>query len=476
MNEIKCPSCGKVFKIDESSYDSIVKQIRDHEFEKELTERDKNFQVEKDNAVKLAEANTKEKLNDEISKLKLEVSNLQNKIDLAESEKQTAVQNAVSKREKELNDKISELTLNNTALKNKVEFAESEKETAIQNAVSKKEKELSEKISELTLDNTNLKNDIKLKESESKLAIEKAVSDKDKTIESLNSQIQLSQKEFELKEKNNKESYAIALKQKDEMIEYYKDMKAKFSTKMVGESLEQYCSNEFNKIRSLFPNAEFGKDNDASSGSKGDFIFRDYDDEGNEIVSIMFEMKNQNEETASKHKNIDFLKELDKDRNEKKCEYAVLVSLLELDNDLYNGGITDASNYYPKMYITRPQSFISIITLLRSAALKSVDVKKELLIAQRTSVDITNFEDNLNEFKEGFARNYKLASDNFNKAIDEIDKTIDHLNKVRDSLVKSDNNLRLANKKSEDLSIKKLTNNAPSVREAFEKVKEEKNN
>ncbi len=434
MNEIKCPSCGKVFQIDEASYDSIVKQIRDHEFEKEIVEREKNYQLDKENAVKLAEANTKEKLNEEISKLKLEMSLLQNKVEKAESEKETAVQNAVNKTEKELNSKINELIL----------------------------------------DNNSLKNDLKLKESENKLAIEKAIADKDKTIDNLTNQIELSKKEYELNEKKEKESYAIALKQKDEMIEYYKDMKAKFSTKMVGESLEKYCDKSFNEIRSLFPNAQFGKDNDASSGSKGDFIFRDFDDEGNEIVSIMFEMKNQNEETASKHKNVDFLKELDKDRNEKKCEYAVLVSLLELDNDLYNGGITDASHIYPKMYIVRPQSFISIITLLRSAALKSIDIKKELLIAQRTSVDITNFEDNLNEFKEGFARNYKLASDNFGKAIDEIDKTIDHLNKVRDSLLKSDNNLRLANKKSEDLSIKKLTNNAPSVREAFEKIKEKK--
>ena len=431
MNEIKCPECGKVFQIDETSYDSIVKQIRDHEFEKEIEIREKSFQSDKESAVKLAEANTKEKLNEEISKLKLEISSLQNKVEIADKEKESAIQTAVTKVENELNNKINTLEM----------------------------------------DNNNLKNDLKLKESESKLAIEKALSEKDKTIDSLNNKIELSKKEFELTEKNNKESFQLELKKKDEMIEYYKDMKAKFSTKMVGESLEQYCDKAFNEIRTLFPNCEFGKDNDARTGSKGDFIFRDFDDEGNEVISIMFEMKNQNEETASKHKNTDFLKELDKDRKEKNCEYAVLVSLLELDNDLYNGGITDVSHIYPKMYIVRPQSFISIITLLRSAALKSIDIKKQLLIAQRTSVDITNFEDNLNEFKEGFARNYRLASDNFNKAIDEIDKTIDHLNKVRDSLVKSDNNLRLANKKSEDLSIKRLTSNAPSVREAFDNLK-----
>ena len=431
MNEIKCPECGKVFQIDETSYDSIVKQIRDHEFEKEIEIREKSFQSDKESAVKLAEANTKEKLNEEISKLKLEISSLQNKVEIADKEKESAIQTAVTKVENELNNKINTLEM----------------------------------------DNNNLKNDLKLKESESKLTIEKALSEKDKTIDSLNNKIELSKKEFELTEKNNKESFQLELKKKDEMIEYYKDMKAKFSTKMVGESLEQYCDKAFNEIRTLFPNCEFGKDNDARTGSKGDFIFRDFDDEGNEVISIMFEMKNQNEETASKHKNTDFLKELDKDRKEKNCEYAVLVSLLELDNDLYNGGITDVSHIYPKMYIVRPQSFISIITLLSSAALKSIDIKKQLLSAQRTSVDITNFEDNLNEFKEGFARNYRLASDNFNKAIDEIDKTIDHLNKVRDSLVKSDNNLRLANKKSEDISIKRLTSNAPSVREAFDNLK-----
>ena len=431
MNEIKCPSCGKVFKIDESSYESIVNQIRDHEFNKELENREKVYQNEKESAIKLAESNVKEKLNDEISKLKIEIASLQNKI----------------------------------------ESAEKEKENAIVNATFKIEKELKEKINELELNNNNLKNDLKLKESENKLEIEKALSEKDKKIEELNGKIVLTQKEYELNNQKEKESHAIALRQKDEMIEYYKDMKARFSTKMVGESLEQYCSTKFNQLRSLFPNAYFDKDNDSSSGSKGDFIFRDFDEDGNELISIMFEMKNENETTATKHKNEDFLKELDKDRREKKCEYAVLVSLLELDNDLYNGGIMDMSHKYEKMYVIRPQSFISIITLLRSAALKSISIKKELIIAKQTSIDITNFENNLNVFKEGFSRNYKLASDNFTKAINEIDNTIDHLNKVKDALMKTDNNLRLANKKSEELTIKKLTNNSPTMREAFEKVK-----
>ena len=394
MNEIKCPNCGKVFQIDESSYESIVKQIRDHEFEKEINEREKQYLNEKESAIKLAESKVSEKLQEEINKLNLE--------------------------------------------------------------------------------NNNLKNDIKLKETENKLEIEKAISDKEKTINELENKIKLSNQENELDKKKTKENYDLLLKQKDETIEFYKDMKLKQSTKMVGESLEQHCSIEFERIRPLFKNAEFGKDNDAKTGSKGDFIFRDFDDDGNEIVSIMFEMKNENDETATKHKNKDFFKELDKDRKEKNCEYAVLVSLLEIDNELYNNGITDVSHEYEKMYVIRPQLFVPIITLIRSAALKSLDYKKELMIAKNTSVDISNFEENLNIFKEGFSRNYRLASENFAKAIEEIDKTIDHLNKVRESLLKSDNNLRLANNKAEDLSIKKLTHNSPTMKEQFDKLKEKK--
>ena len=434
MNEIKCPNCGKVFQIDESSYESIVKQIRDHEFEKEITEREKQYINDKESAIKIAESKISEKLQEEINKLNIENLNLKNKVD-----------NSIK-----------------------------EKEIAIKEATNKIEKDLNEKINSLELDNNNLKNDIKLKESENKLEIEKALSDKDKTINELENKIKLTNQENELDKKKTKENYDLLLKQKDETIEFYKDMKLKQSTKMVGESLEQHCSIEFERIRPLFKNAEFGKDNDAKTGSKGDFIFRDYDDDGNEIVSIMFEMKNENDETATKHKNKDFFKELDKDRKEKNCEYAVLVSLLEIDNDLYNNGITDVSHEDEKMYVIRPQLFVPMITLIRSAALKSLDYKKELMIAKNTSVDISNFEENLNIFKEGFSRNYRLASENFAKAIEEIDKTIDHLNKVRDSLLKSDNNLRLANNKAEDLSIKKLTHNAPSMKEQFDKLKEKK--
>ena len=389
MNEIKCPNCGKVFQIDESSYESIVKQIRDHEFEKEITTREKQFEQDKENAVKIAEAKTKEKLIEEIN--------------------------------------------------------------------------------ELTLSKTKLENDLKLKDSENKLAIEKAVSEKDKSIDELKNQIELSKKEFELKEKSINESHSLEIKQKDEMIEYYKDLKTSLSTKMVGETLEQHCQIEFNRLRPLFPKAYFEKDNDAKTGSKGDFIFRDFDDDGIEIISIMFEMKNENDTTATKHKNEDFFKELDKDRKEKNCEYAVLVSLLEKDNELYNGGITDVSYKYPKMYVIRPQSFIAIITLLRSAALNALDYKRQLVVAQNTNIDISNFEENMNAFKEGFSRNYRLASEKFNKAIEEIDKTIDHLQKTKEALLSSENNLRLANSKAEDLTIKKLTSNSPTMRDLFEK-------
>ena len=273
-----------------------------------------------------------------------------------------------------------------------------------------------------------------------------------------------------MKEKNTKEKYELELKNKDEMIGYYRDLKAKLSTKMIGETLEQHCNAEFARIRPMFSSKTyFEKDNDAKTGSKGDFIFRDYDDEGNEIVSIMFEMKNEADETATKHKNEDFFKELDKDRKEKQCEYAVLVSLLEADNEIYNDGIVDVSYKYEKMYVVRPQFFVPIITLLRNSSLKSLEYKKQLIQMQNQNIDISNFEKNMNIFKEGFSKNYKLASDKFNKAIEEIDKTIDHLNKTREALLSSDRNLRLANDKAQDLTIKKLVKNNKTMAEMFGK-------
>ena len=433
MNKIKCPKCGEVFQIDEANYESIVNQIRNHEFKKEIEEIEKQYKKEQETAVKMAEINTEKTKTEEINNLKLQIQQLQHEIKTTEIEKEKI------KKETEL----------------------------------KIEQELNKKIEELTLNKKDLENTIKLNEKEKTIEIEKAINDKEKDIQTLKNQIELEKKEYQIKEKSLIENYALTIKQKDEMINYYKDLKTSLSTKMVGETLEQHCSIEFEKIRSLFPNAEFGKDNDASSGSKGDFIYRDYDEEKNEIISIMFEMKNENEETQTKHKNKDFFKELNKDRIEKKCEYAVLVSLLEKDNELYNAGITDVSHEYPKMYVVRPQSFISIITLLRGASMKSLEYKKQLRQIKNQNIDIQNFEENMNNFKESFGKNYRLASEKFKKAIEEIDKTIDHLQKTKESLLSSENNLRLANNKAEDLTIKKLTNNSETMKKMFEELKKE---
>ena len=410
MNEIKCPNCGTVFKIDEKQYDSIVKQVRDSEFKNEIASRQEQYENDKKQAIKLAENELEKQMTEQLKAKDLEIIKLR----------------------EELNNKkqLEETVLENTKIKTANEYKEE-------------------------IANLNLK----IKELEN---------EKDKNISNLKNQIELDNKEYALKEKNLKDVYENKLKDKDEMIAYYKDMKARQSTKMIGESLEVHCNNEFNTLRPLFPNAYFEKDNDAKSGSKGDFIFRDYDDEKTEVVSIMFEMKNEADMTATKHKNEDFFKELDKDRREKNCEYAVLVSLLEIDNDYYNTGIVDVSHRYPKMYVIRPQFFIPLITLIRGAALNSLKYKKEMITLQNQNIDISHFEENMNAFKSGFARNYRLASEKFSKAIDEIDKTIDHLQKTKEALLSSDKNLRLANNKAEELTIKKLTANSPTMAKLFE--------
>lgn len=420
MNEIKCPNCGTVFKIDEKQYDSIVKQVRDSEFKSEIATRQEQYEKDKNQAIKLAENELEKKLSTMLKEKDLEITKLNEEL----------------KSKKQLEDSLVENTKIKTANEYKEEIA---------------------------------KLNIKIKELEN---------EKDKNISSLKSQLELDSKEYALKEKNIKDVYENKLKDKDEMIAYYKDMKARQSTKMIGESLEVHCNNEFNTLRPLFPNAYFEKDNDARTGSKGDFIFRDYDDEKTEIVSIMFEMKNEADMTATKHKNEDFFKELDKDRKEKKCEYAVLVSLLEIDNDYYNTGIVDVSYRYPKMYVIRPQFFIPLITLIRGAALNALEYKKEMLVLQNQNIDISHFEENMNTFKSGFAKNYRIASEKFSKAIEEIDKTIDHLQKTKDALISSDRNLRLANNKAEELTIKRLTKNSPTMAKLFEEQnkKDEENN
>ena len=424
MNEIKCPNCGQVFQIDETSYESILRQVRDDEFNKQINAREKQYKDEKENEIKLAEAHIREELQKQISNKDMELSNLKNQV--ANIEEQTK-----NKLDKEYQDKLNQ-----------------------------KNTEILELTNKLELNATN-----------SKLEINKALSEKEQKITELSSELELKNKEYELREKNIKESYDIQLKNKDEQIEYYKDFKAKQSTKMIGESLEQHCSDSFNSLRPLFPNAYFEKDNDARTGSKGDFIYRDYDEDGNEIVSIMFEMKNEADETATKHKNEDFFKELDKDRREKSCEYAVLVTLLEMDNDLYNNGIVDVSHKYDKMYVVRPQFFIPLITLIRNLSSKSLEYRKELELIKNQNIDITNFESRMEQFKNDFGRNYRLASEKFKKAIDEIDKSISSLQKTKEALLSSENNLRLANGKAEDLTIKKLTRGNETMAKLFEEAK-----
>ena len=397
MKEIICPSCKKAFEVDQAGFSDIVKQVRDNQFDKELKILVGQAEKEKENAVKLAEADLRKITQDEIAKKDREIIELQAKSKNAELEKKISVSDAIKAIEKERDD-----------LTNSVKIAALEKQ--------------------------NLENSLRQQFS------------------------------TELKSRD------AIIQYKDEEIARVKDMKLKLSTKMLGESLEQYCEIEFNKIRSTaFQNTYFEKDNDSSSGSKGDFIFRENDADGNEIISIMFEMKNEGDATATKKKNEDFFKELDKDRTEKKCEFAVLVSVLEAESDLYTG-ITDVSYKYPKMYVVRPQFFIPIITLLRNAAMSSLKYKAELALVKNQSIDITNFENSINEFKAGFAKNYDLASRQFNTAINEIDKTIDHLQKTKEALLSSVNNLRLANNKSDDLTIKKLTKGNPTMTAKFDEL------
>lgn len=443
MNDIICPNCKKAFKVDEAGFADILKQVRDHQFEEELSKRLDLAEKEKLNAVQLAEANLRNSLQEELLKKDNELNKLksQSERDLAEklNKKEAEIAELKARSEKQLLESVSKKEAEIAEMKAKIENAELDKKFTISEATKKLEKERDE-----------LANAVKTAELE-----------KQNLESSLRNQFNL-----ELQGKD------AIIKFKDEEIAWVKDMKQKQSTKMLGESLEQHCEIEFNKLRaSAFQNAYFEKDNDSSSGSKGDFIFRENDAAGNEIISIMFEMKNESDQTATKKRNEDFFKELDKDRNEKKCEYAVLVSLLESENELYNTGIVDVSHKYNKMYVVRPQFFIPIITLLRNAALNSIQYKAELALVRSQNIDITNFEEKMNKFKEGFARNYDLASRKFKDAIDGIDKTIRELQKTKDALLSSENNLRLANEKTEDLTIKKLTHGNPTMKAKFDELK-----
>ncbi len=433
MKEIKCPNCGKTILIDESDYAELLSHIKNDEFNNEISKREKLIKDQIESHAKLELSNSINSKEKEISALKAEIDKVKSDYLLDKQKLASEFKDEIAEKDKE----IQRLSLEK-------EKIESETNTKIQLVVSEEQKKSQQSINDLEKKIGSLNNELELKDKENKL-----------TISSL------------------KDEHNLEIKRKNEEIAYYKDLKTKVSTKLVGETLEQHCEILFNQIRTTaFPNAYFEKDNEVSkaSGSKGDYIFRDFDGE-TEYVSIMFEMKNENDTTATKHKNEDFFKELDKDRNEKGCEYAVLVSMLEADSEFYNAGIVDVSYRYPKMYVIRPQCFITIITLLANAAKNSLEYQKQLVTIKNQNIDISNFENDLLDFQSKFANNYRLASEKFASAIDEIDKTIDHLNKVKAGLLGSERNLRLANDKAQDLSIKKLTKNNSTMSQLFSKAK-----
>ena len=440
MQEIKCPNCGQIFQVDETGYAQIVQQIRDKEFEKEIERREAELAEKKDSDLKLLRMEQEKILSETVSRKESELAEREREIDRLKAEKEREADRLKAEKALEIDRIRNELGEELAKLRAEIEKSDTEKELAVTRAVQAKDKEIADMNAEIT---------------------------------KLSGDLEVQQRQSELTEKQLVENHKTELRLRDEEIERLKDFKARQSTKMVGESLEQHCQNQFNSLRmTAFPNAYFEKDNDARTGSKGDFIFREAADDGTEFISIMFEMKNEMDTTATKHKNEDFFRELDKDRREKNCEYAVLVSLLESDNELYNNGIVDVSYRYEKMYVIRPQFFIPMITLLRNAALNSLKYQRELAVVRNQQVDIIHFEENMNAFKDAFGRNYRIASEKFSKAIEEIDKTITHLQKTKEALLSSENNLRLANNKAEDLSIKKLTKNAPSVAAMFEDLSE----
>ena len=434
MKELKCPQCGNVFTVDEADYASIVSQVKNAEFHEEVERRLVEISAKKD---------------------------AENKASIAEAGR--SFQEQIFKKDQTISAKDSEIA----RLKDKIEHFEERKKAEVEAAVSAKNLEIAAMQTTIEKGESAIRIAVLEEQQKSK----EALLAKENEILSLKSQAELEKSQSALRESSLKEHYETELKMAKEQIEQYKDFKARMSTKMIGESLEVHCSTEYNtRLRTLLPAAYFEKDNDASCGSKGDFIFRDYAD-GKEYVSIMFEMKNEMDTTATKHKNEDFLDKLDKDRRAKGCEYAVLVSLLEPESELYNSGIVDVSYKYEKMYIIRPQFFIPLITLLVQTSKKSIEIQRQLEVAKSQSIDVTNFEDNLNKFKEGFAYNFNLASKKFKAAVEEIDKSIAMLQKIKDNLLGSENNLRLANDKADALTIKKLTRGNPTMKAKFEQVR-----
>jgi hypothetical protein len=463
MHEIICPHCKKAFKIDEAGYADILKQVRNKDFDQQLHERLELAEQDKRNAIELATTKISSELEKAVAAKESEIQELKSKLDTGEVTRKLAVNEALGDVKKERD-----------ALANELEQTKREKQAALALADAKLARELQETTAAKDREIQVLKTKLDTTELEQKFAITGAVSAVEKERDELRNSLKHAEFEKQLAATSLKDKYETQIKDRDDAIERLRDMKARMSTKMVGETLEQHCDTEFNRIRATaFPRAYFEKDNDARGGSKGDYIFRDTDDTGTEIISIMFEMKNEIDTTTTKKKNEDFLKELDKDRIEKGCEYAILVSLLEPDSELYNSGIVDVFHRFPKMYIVRPQFFIPIITLLRNAAMKSLEYKKELALVKAQSVDITNFENDLDKFKTAFAKNYDLASKKFQTAIDEIDKSIDHLQKTKDALLSTDRNLRLANDKSQDVTIKKLTRHNPTMAAKFDELNDE---
>ncbi|MBQ0071246.1 MAG: DUF2130 domain-containing protein [Spirochaetales bacterium] len=493
MSEIKCPNCGEVFTVDEAGYAQIVKQVRDSEFQKELQGFRQQLEKEKESTLRLSLVETEQKYLEKLRAKEEELQKVQGEKALLDSNHESSLALLTERHKAELErvktDYEKKLSEENAKAKDSVQ----DKDALIEDlkrklasfsdeearALEKNNYENERKLSLLKEELASLKERLQNSENEKKLALNErhmeymeSLSRKDLEIQSVKSQAENDKAASLVVLGNMKEKYEGELKRKDDLIAYYKDFKTKLSTKMVGESLEVYCQNEFNKIRSVaFRNAYFEKDNDAATGSKGDFIYKEYAEDGTEYLSIMFEMKNENETTATKHKNEHFFKELDKDRREKGCEYAVLVSMLEAENDYYNSGIVEVYEY-PKMFVIRPTFFIPLISILKNATAGSLEYKRELALEKQRNIDVTNFEERLNDFKDGFSRNYQLASKKFKDAIDEIDKSISHLQKVREGLVSSENNLRLANNKAEDLSIKKLTRNNLTMTQLFQEARE----
>jgi hypothetical protein len=462
MHEIKCPHCGQTFTIDEAGYADIVKQVRDAEFEQQLHDRLELAAQDKTNALELAGTKAASELQKTAAAKDTEIQKLKAKLDAGEVTQKLAVTEALNAVEKERD-----------ALANELEQTKQEKQSSLELAEAKLVNELQKAASTKDAAIHDLKAKLEASEIAQRLEITEAVSTVEKERDEFKSGLERAELEKQLVEKSLKDKYETQIKDREEQIERLRDLKAKLSTKMVGETLEQHCETEFNRIRATaFPRAYFEKDNDSRTGSKGDYIFRDSDDADTEIVSVMFEMKNENDGTATKHKNEDFLKELDKDRTEKGCEYAVLVSLLEPDSELYNTGIVDVSHRYPKMYVIRPQFFIQLIALLRNAAMNSLKYKTELALVKAQNIDITNFEQHIDEFKDAFGRNWRLASDGFEEAVKRIDEAIKDLEKTKAALHKSANNLRLANDKAEDLTIRKLTRGNATMAARFAEIEQ----